>query len=125
MKKRKSLFFIFLCCVIAVPTCGWLIGTLTIPENPDIEPMIALLQPWLAVGTILGIARLFLRPILRFLFAPLGCITFGLSGFAIDIALIYGSAYLVDNFSMPTFLYAALTAIFINTISAIVGEYRK
>ena len=125
MKKRKSPFLTFLCCVLAVPTCGYLIGTLSIPENLDIEPMLNLLRPWLAVGTFLGIARLFLRPILRFLFAPLGCLTFGLFGLVIDIALIYGSACLVEGFATPTLLYAVLTAIFINIVSAVAGEYRK
>ena len=125
MKKRKSPFFTFLCCVLAVPTCGYLIGTLSIPENPELEAMIPLLQPWLGVGTLLGIARLFLRPILRFFSAPLGCLTFGLFGLVIDIALIYGSAYLIEDFQTPTLLYAILTAIFINIVSAVAGEYRK
>jgi len=125
MRKRKSPFFTFLCCVLAVPTCGVLIGTLSIPENLDIEPLFALLQPWLAVGTLLGIARLFLRPILRFFSAPLGCLTFGLFGLAIDVALIYGCAYLVEDFQTPTLLYAILTAIFVNIVSAVAGEYRR
>jgi putative membrane protein len=125
MKKRRSPFFTFLCCVLAVPTCGYLIGTLTIPENLDIEPLLTLLQPWLAVGTLLGIARLFLRPILRFFSAPLGCLTFGLFGFVIDVALVYLCAYPVENFATPTLLYAVLTSIFVNIVSAVAGEYRK
>ena len=125
MKKRRSPFLIFLCCVLAIPTCGVLVGTLTIPEGLEIEPLIALLRPWIAVGTLLGLARLILRPVLRLLFAPLGCLTFGLFGLVIDVGLIYGSAYLVDGFAMPTFLYTVLTAIFINIVSAVAGEYRK
>lgn len=125
MKKRKSPFFTFLCCVLAVPTCGVLTGALTIPEGIDIEPLITLLRPWIAVGTLLGLARLLLRPILRMLSAPLGCLTFGLFGLVIDIGLIYAAAYLVDGFAMPTLLYSILTTIFINIVSAVAGEYRR
>ena len=125
MKKRKSPFLTFLCCVLAVPTCAVLIGVLNIDESMGIEPLIELLRPWLAVGTLLGIARLFLRPILRFFSAPLGCLTFGLFGFVIDVALIYGCAHLVDGFSMPSLLYAILTSILINIVSTIAGEYRR
>ncbi len=124
MKKRRSPFLTFLCCVLAIPTCGVLVGTLTIPEGLAIEPLIELLRPWIAVGTLLGLARLILRPVLRLLFAPLGCLTFGLFGFAIDVGLIYACAYLVNGFAMPTLLYAVLTAIFINIVSAVAGEYR-
>lgn len=124
MKKLRSPFITFLCCVLAVPTCGVLVGTLNIPEGLDVEPLIALLRPWVAVGTLLGLARLILRPVLRLLSAPLGCLTFGLFGLVIDVGLIYGCACLVDGFAMPTLLYAVLTAIFINIVSAISGEYR-
>ena len=124
MKKRRSPFLTFLCCVLAIPTCGMLVGTLTIPEGLAIEPLIELLRPWIAGGTLLGLARLILRPVLRLLFAPLGCLTFGLFGFAIDVGLIYACAYLVDGFVLPTLLYAVLTAIFVNIISAVAGEYR-
>lgn len=124
MKKRRSPFLTFLCCVLAIPTCGMLVGTLTIPEGLAIEPLIELLRPWIAVGTLLGLARLILRPVLRLLFAPLGCLTFGLFGFAIDVGLIYACADLVDGFVLPTLLYAVLTAIFVNIISAVAGEYR-
>ena len=124
MKKRRRPFLTFLCCVLAIPTCGMLVGTLTIPEGLAIEPLIELLRPWIAVGTLLGLARLILRPVLRLLFAPLGCLTFGLFGFAIDVGLIYACAYLVDGFVLPTLLYAVLTAIFVNIISAVAGEYR-
>lgn len=124
MKKRRSPFLTFLCCVLAVPTCGVLTGVLTIPEGLAIEPLIALLRPWIAVGTLLGLARLILRPILRMLSAPLGCLTFGLFGLVIDVGLLYACSYLVDGFAMPTLLYAVLTAIFINIVAAISGEYR-
>ena len=125
MKKRRSPFLIFLCCVLAAPTCGVLVGDLAIPSGLASDALIGLLRPWLAVGTLLGLAHLIIRPVLRLLSAPLGCLTLGLFGLVIDVGLIYGCAALVDGFPTPTLLYAVLTAILINTITAIAGEWRK
>lgn len=122
MKRRRNPFLVFLTCVLAVPTCGMLLGELTLPDGALTEASAALLRPWIAVGTLLGIAHLLLRPILRILSAPIGCLTMGLSGFAIDVALIYGCAWLVDGFHVSGLLYAVLTAILINVISAVVGR---
>ena len=119
MKKCKSPFLTFMCCVLAVPTCGVLAGELAVPSGLASAALVDLLRPWLAVGVLLGGAHLLLRPVLRFLTAPLGCLTFGLFGFVIDVALIYASAFLVRGFAVPSFLYAVLTAILINTVNAI------
>lgn len=125
MKKRKSPFLIFLCCVLAVPTCGALAGELAIPEGLAGEALMNLLRPWLAVGVLLGLAHLILRPVLRMLSAPLGCLTLGLFGLVIDVALIYAAALLVDSFPPPSLLTAVLTALLINAVTAVVGEWRK
>lgn len=119
MKKRKNPFLVFLCCVLAVPTVAVMVGDLAIPQGLSNEAYVDLLRPWLAVGVLLGAAHLLLRPILRILSAPLGCLTLGLFGFVIDVALIYGCAALVENFEVSGLLYAILTAIVINTISAL------
>lgn len=121
-KRRKNPFLVFLTCVLAVPTCGMLLGELALPEGVLNAANAELLRPWLAVGTLLGIAHLLLRPILRILSAPIGCLTLGLFGFVIDVGLIYGSAMLVEGFQISGLLYAVLTAILINVISAIVGR---
>ena len=106
---------LFLTCVLAVPTVSHLLyGT---PSTNDL-PTIA---PYLFAGAALGLAHLILRPLLRLITAPLGCMTFGLSGTVIDVALIYLSARLIPDFHMPGFAYALVTAIFINLISLLVG----
>lgn len=125
MKRRKNPFLVFLTCVLAVPTCGMLLGELSLPAGPLNEAAIELLRPWVAVGTLLGVAHLILRPVLRFLSAPLGCLTLGLFGFVIDVALIYGCDFLVDGFRISGLPYAILTAILINVISVVVGGRRN
>lgn len=121
MKRRKSPFLVFLCCVLAVPTCGVLVGDLVLP-GAWTEATLSLLRPWLTVGVLLGAAHLLVRPILRLLSAPIGCLTLGLFGLVIDVALIYVCAHFVEGFAVSDLLYAVLTAILINTICAIVGS---
>ena len=124
MKRRKSPFLLFLICVLAVPTCGVLVGVLTLPEEPwsDLPALAELLKPWLAVGALLGAAHLLLRPILRLLSAPVGCLTLGLFGLVIDVALIYACAWLADGFVLSGPLYAVLTALVINAVAAVTGS---
>ncbi len=116
MKRRKSPFLVFLTCVLAVPTCGVLMG-----EIPSEGVNFDLLRPWLAVGVLLGAAHLVIRPVLRLLSAPIGCLTLGLFGLVIDVGLIYACAALVDGFQISGILYALLTAVMINAISAVVA----
>ena len=107
---------VFLTCLLAVPTVSYLIYG--VPNLSDIMAM----RPYLAVGAVLGLAHLLLRPILRLITAPLGCLTFGLSGTAIDVILIYLSARVVPGFPVPEFLCAFLTALLVNAISTLVGR---
>ena len=109
---RRTL--VFLTCLLAVPTVSHLIYGA--PDMSDIEMM----KPYLLVGAALGVLHLILRPLLRLITAPLGCLTLGLSGTAIDVALIYLSARAVRGFPTPEFLYAILTALLVNAISAVV-----
>ena len=117
-KRKPRAALIFLTCMLAVPTVACILyGT---PENAGPETF----SPLLAVGALLGIAHLVLRPLLRLITAPLGCMTLGLSGTAIDIALIYLCARFVEGFYVPGFFYALVTAIFINSVCALLGVRR-
>ena len=115
MKKRRGGgFVVLLACILAAPTVAAIMGFL--PKTPDWE----LCLPWLAVGAVLGVAHLLLRPLLRLVTLPLGCLTLGLSGAVIDVALIYLSASFVDGFAVPSLLYAVLTAVVVNVVSGVV-----
>ena len=120
MKKQPGSrwLLIFLCCMLAVPTVGVLMGLVP----PDVTPQA--LRPALLVGALLGACHLLLRPVLRVLFAPVGCLTLGLFGLVIDIALIYFSASFVEGFHVPGFPYALLTALLINAICAVAAGRR-
>ena len=107
MRRRRNPFLLFLICVLAAPTCGVLMGELTLPAQP-LDDLPALIE--------------LLRPILRLLSAPVGCLTLGLFGLVIDVALIYACAWLADGFVLSGPLYAVLTALLINAIAAVTGS---
>ena len=113
---RRTL--VFLTCLLAAPTVPSLMY-----GAPDMGDFAAM-QPYLIVGAALGLAHLILRPVLRLVTVPLGCLTLGLSGTAIDIGLIYLSARAVPGFPAPEFLCALLTALLVNAISAAVAKRR-
>ena len=115
-KKRGGAFLLLLTCIFAVPTVACLMKRLSWDFDPDTW------LPFLLVGAILGLAHIILRPILRLITLPLGCLSFGLSGTVIDVALLYLSGNFVRGFEMPGLLYALLTAATINVISAVVGR---
>lgn len=120
MKKqhRNPWLLILLTCTLAVPTVAQVMGI----YGPNME--FELLRPAIAVGVLLGLAHLLLRPVLRLLFAPVGCLTFGLFGLVIDVALIYLCAWKVPGFEVPGVLYALLTALTINVVCAVAAGRR-
>ena len=109
---------IFLSCTLAVPTVAQLMGLFSGPYTREA------LAPWLAVGALLGVTHIVIRPILRVLAAPIGCLTLGLFGVVIDVALIYGCGSLVRGFAVPSPLYALMTAVTVNAICAIAAGRR-
>jgi len=112
--KRGNPFISFVGCVLAVPTCARLI------------PGISAQDPYhaIAAGAFLGVAYLVARPILRLLTFPLGCLTFGLFHFVLDIGIIYACAYFMDGFVVADFFAGVLMAILINAVVAITGGFK-
>ena len=84
MRKRRGVShtIIFLCCLLAVPTVAMAMGVYPMDAGLDV------LKPALLVGALLGLAHLVLRPVLRLLFAPIGCLTLGLFG-AVSLILVF------------------------------------
>ena len=107
---------IFLCCTLAVPTVAVIMGAYSGPLTAQG------LLPALTTGALLGIAHLFLRPILRLISAPLGCLTLGLFGMVIDVGLLYACGQRVDGFDVRGLLYAVLTSVVINVVCAVAAS---
>lgn len=105
----------FLLCPLAAVTVPWILN------GGGAFPAREVVLPYLRMGALLGVARLLLRPLLRLIFAPFGFIGFGLSGTAVDIALIYLCTTYVEALPGMSFLCAALTALTINICCLIVS----
>jgi len=120
VKKRQGSrwFVILMSCVLAVPTVASLMGVYSG------EPTNDQLTAAATVGALLGVAHIFLRPVLRFIFAPLGCLTLGLFGMVIDIGLLYACDHLVADFTSPGFLFALMTALTVNAICSVAAGRR-
>ena len=103
-----------LCCLFGVPTSMQLFGGVAAPDL-----MIAV-----EAGVLLAIGYLLLRPILKLLTLPIGCLTLGLTNFAIDVGLLYGCAYILEGFEVTSLLGAIFTAFLINAISAVAGGFK-
>lgn len=110
---------VFLCCTLAVPTVAAMMGA-----YGGQAPTLLEARPALMTGALLGVAHLLLRPLLRLLFAPLGCMTFGAFGLVIDVGLLYACDALVEGFTLPGLPCALLTAVLINAFCAALGGRR-
>ena len=104
----------FMCCVLGVPTCVKLLPGIAAAD------VMAALQ----AGVLLGLAYLLLRPALKLLTLPIGCLTLGLTNFAIDVGLLYGCAHFIEGFSVESVVAAIGAALLINGISAFAGGFR-
>ena len=104
----------FLCCVLGVPTCAKLLPGITATD------VMAAAQ----AGILLGLAYLLLRPALKLLTLPIGCLTLGLTNFAIDVGLLYGCSYLIEGFAVESVIAAIGAALLINGISAFAGGFK-
>lgn len=112
--RPGSVFATFLCCTLGVPTCVKLLPGLYAAD----------VMSAVAVGVLLGAAYLLLRPILRLVTLPVGCLTLGLFNVVIDVALLYGCAMLIEGFAIESIVSAIGAALLISLLSGIVGGFK-
>ena len=109
MGNRKWLAF--LSCVFSVPLCA------TMLPGVSAQPLSAAVL----AGALLGVLYLLVRPILRILTFPIGCVTLGLSGFLLEVGLIMALTQVVPVFYVAGLPWAALCALLVNGICLITG----
>lgn len=114
MRRNNRYAIVFLCCLLAMPTCAEMLSGFHSGS----------LQISLVMGAMLGAAHLILRPVIRVLAAPIGCLTLGLIQPVIDILLIYGCDRVVDGFSVSDPLHALLAVVLINAVTFIAAGRR-
>jgi len=105
----------FWCCVLAVPTLTKLTDGIKCDS----------LYLALIAGAALGVVYLLIRPVLRILTLPIGCLTLGLFGFVLDAGLIYLMGQYLPGFHVASFEWALLAALFIAGVQTIAGALNR
>ena len=112
--KESKVFVTFVACVLSMTTLPYIL-----PGVTAADPVQAL-----TAGTLLGVAYLILRPAMRLLTLPVGCLTLGLFNLAIDVGLIWLCGEMIDGFEVAGIMDALLSAVLVNSVCAIAGGFR-
>ena len=112
--RSSRLTVTFLACLLMPYACAQLL------EGVHAES----LQTALMVGAALGVAYLLVRPVLRLVTLPIGCLTLGVSNFVIDVAILYLLALRLEGFAIDSVVYAAIAAAAVDAVVLIVGGWR-
>ncbi|MFZ5391239.1 MAG: phage holin family protein [Patescibacteria group bacterium] len=97
----------------------WLVNSLVIIVLSYVLPGVSLsgIVAALAVGLILGLLSVFLKPILVLLTLPINLLTFGLFSLVINACLVLLAAWLVPGFSINGFGWALLFSFLLSLVS--------
>ena len=74
-------------------------------------------QAAIVAAIVIGVVNTFIRPILQLIALPISLLTFGISAFLINVALLWGVAYVVPGFEIASFLTAIIAAIVLSLVS--------
>jgi len=109
MKITKYLLT-FAVCVAAIPTC-----VLMLDGFKSVSFFTSII-----VGMLVGAVHIVVRPVLKLISKPLGCLTLGLIQPAIDLGILYLCAGMVDGFAIKNILHGLLAVVMINAACFIV-----
>lgn len=71
----------------------------------------------IAAAIVIGVINTFIKPIVKLIALPLTIVTFGLFSFVINVALLWGAAYLVPGFQIDTLTTAVIASIVLSLVS--------
>lgn len=114
MNRKRSWTIVFLCCVLAMPTCAKLLDGF---QAADMKSAVAM-------GALLGIVHVVVRPVLKVVSLPIGCLTLGLIQPVIDMGLIYVCDHFVEGFEVTSAAHALLAVFLINVVCFIAAGRR-
>ena len=104
----------FLACVLMAYGCTMILDGVHAASAEDA----------LFAGAVLGLAYLIIRPVLRLLTLPIGCLTLGLSNFVIDTALLMICDGWIEGFAIDGIGWAAAAALCVNAVVLIAGGWK-
>jgi putative membrane protein len=73
----------------------------------------------LIAGLVFTIVNFFVKPVLAILSIPFIIVTFGIFYFLINVLMLYLTHWIVQQFTIATFWWAALAAIIISAVNGI------
>jgi len=112
--RTSRMTITFLACVLMVYACTALLSGVHAASPEDA----------LWAGAVLGLAYLILRPVLRVLTLPIGCLTLGLSNFVIDVVLLMACDGWIDGFMIDGVGWAAAASLCVNAVVLLAGGWK-
>jgi len=73
----------------------------------------------LVAGLVFTIVNFFVKPVLAVLSIPFIVVTFGIFYFLINVLMIYLTHWIVPQFTIATFWWAALAAVIVSAVNGI------
>lgn len=77
----------------------------------------------LIAGLVFTLVNFFLRPVLAILAIPFIIVTFGIFYFLINILMLYVTHWIVPQFTIASFWWAALAAIIVSTVNGVLHMF--
>jgi putative membrane protein len=118
--------------VLAVLAITWLFNTLALYVATWLLSGLSYGTDWwtpLVAGLVFTLANSFLKPVLAVLSIPFIIVTFGVFYFLINVFILYLTHWIVSQFTIESFWWAALGAVIISIVNgllhATVGRPRE
>jgi len=105
---------VFFSCILCVFACAHLLPGVSYDSIEDA----------VLAGALLGSVYVAVRPMMRLLTGPIGCLTLGLTNTLLDVGIIYLCQRVIDGFSVDGIGWALGMALFVNVICGVVGGKR-
>jgi putative membrane protein len=104
----RSLVIRWACNVVALFVAAWLLSGVTYGD-----------EWWtlLIAAAVFTLVNAFVKPILAFLSIPFIIVTLGLFYFLINILMLYVTDWIIGDFELDTFWWAALAAIIVSIVN--------
>ena len=112
--RASRMTITFLACVLMAYACTMLFDGVHAASIEDA----------MFAGAVLGAAYLVIRPVLRLLTLPIGCLTLGISNFVIDIVLLMMCDGWIEGFAIDGIGWAAVSALCVNAVVLIAGGWK-
>jgi putative membrane protein len=112
MARRLAITWVFNTIALFVAT--WLLSGLSY-GNESWVPLVA--------GLVFTLANTFLKPLLAILSIPFIIVTLGIFYFLINVFMLYLTHWIVPQFTIESFWWAALAALIISAVNGILHRF--